>query len=133
MEEASRAFFILILFTLGACGLCNIFSLLYKPHKWCELLIFPQLGWCLLGLLGIEGFSPLPQTEMLWYLETYGYPILLFPIQFFAWKTFFSLYKEQKQENEKYLYLAISQIVSMMMLSLFWIMLRYVVGWAYAT
>ena len=36
-------------------------------------------------------------------------------------------------ENEKFLYLAISQLISMVMLSLLWIILGYVLVWAFST
>lgn len=97
--------------------------------------MFPQLIWCILGIAGIECFHPhfYPQTEVQWNLVTYGYPILLLPVQIFACRKFLLLYKERKQENEKFLYLAISQLISMVMLSLLWIILGYVLVWAFST
>ena len=115
---------LIALFTQGMCWFCNIVILFLKPHKWCELLMFAQLVWYVLGIVSFEYFYP--QTEVQWCLVTYGYPILLLPIQLFTYRQFLLLYKERKQENEKFLYLAISQIVSMIMLSLLWIILGYV-------
>jgi ammonia channel protein AmtB len=46
---------------------------------------------------------------------------------------FLFLYKAGKQANEKFLYLAISQIVSMIMLSLLWILSGYALIWSQAS
>ena len=129
--DIARIFFLIALYTWGMCWLCNIMTLFSRPHKWSELLIFPQLVWCALGIVSFEYFYP--QTEVQWCLVIYGYPILLLPIQLFTYRQFLLLYKERKQENEKFLYLAISQIVSMIMLSLLWIILGYVFSWSQAS
>lgn len=129
--ETAKAIAGVALFFLEVCWFCNILSLFSKPHKWSELLMFPQLIWCILGIAGIECFYP--QTEVQWNLVTYGYPILLLPVQIFACRKFLLLYKERKQENEKFLYLAISQLISMVMLSLLWIILGYALVWAFST
>ena len=104
-----------------------------KPHKWCELLIFPQLVWYILGIIVLGEIYFKLQTETQWYLVTYGYPVLLLPIQILACNKFVSLYQKQKQDNEKFLYLAISQVISMIMFSLVWILLGYAVLWSQAT
>ena len=133
--EIARIFFITALFSLGACWLCNIMTLFARPHKWCELLMFPQLIWFALGII-VFGYGEIYfrlQTEIQWYLVTYGYPVLLLPVQFLAWKKFFSLYRKQKQENEKFLYLSISQIISTVMFSSVWILVGYAVMWSQAT
>ena len=129
--EIVRLFFFIALYSWGMCWLCNIMALFFKPHKWCELLIFPQLVWCAIGIIGVEYFNL--QTEVQWHLGIYGYPILLLPIQFFACRRFLFLYREHKQENEKFLYLAISQIISMFMLYLLWIFLGYAFIWSQAS
>ena len=122
--DMARIIVLIALFTQVMCWFCNIVILFLKPHKWCELLMFAQLVWYVLGIVSFEYFYP--QTEVQWGLVIYGYPILLLPIQLFTYRQFLLLYKERKQENEKFLYLAISQIVSMIMLSLLWIILGYV-------
>ena len=129
--DIARIFFLIALYTWGMCWLCNIMTLFSRPHKWSELLIFTQLVWCALGIVGVEYFKP--QTEVQWCFIFYGYPILLLPIQFFACRQFLFLYKAGKQENEKFLYLAISQIVSMIMLSLLWILSGYALIWSQAS
>ena len=129
--EIARIFFIIALCSLVACWLCNIMALISRPHKWCELLIFPQYVWFVLGMIYEKYFDL--QTEMQWYLVTYGYPILLLPMPILAWNKFFSLYRKQKQENEKFLYLAISQVISMIMFSSVWILLGYAVLWSRIT
>ena len=129
--DIARILGFIALYSLVACWLCNIMTLFSRPHKWCELLIFPQLIWFALGIVSFEYFYP--QTEVQWCLVTYGYPILLLPIQLFTYRQFLLLYKERKQENEKFLYLAISQIVSMIMLSLLWIILGYAFIWSQAS
>ena len=88
--EIARIFFFIALYSLVACWLCNIMTLFSRPHKWSELLIFPQLVWCALGIVGVEYFNP--QTEVQWCLVIYGYPILLLPIQLFAYHQFLLLY-----------------------------------------
>ena len=129
--DIARIIGLIALFTQVMCWFCNIVILFLKPHKWCELLMFAQLVWYVLGIVIFEYFYP--QTEIQWYLVTYGYPIFLLPVQLFAYHQFLLLYKERKQENEKFLYLAISQIVSMIMLSLLWIILGYVFIWSQAS
>ena len=89
--EIARIFFSIALFSLGACWLCNIITLFSRPHKWCELLIFPQLVWCALGIIVLGEIYFKLQTETQWYLITYGYPILLLPMQIFACCKFLSL------------------------------------------
>ena len=131
--EIARIFFFIALYFLGACWLCNIITLFSRPHKWCELLIFPQLVWCALGIIVLGEIYFKLQTETQWYLVTYGYPVLLLPIQILACSKFVSLYQKQKQDNEKFLYLAISQVISMIMFSLVWILLGYAVLWSQAT
>ena len=131
--EIARIFFFIALYSLGACWLCNIITLFSRPHKWCELLIFPQLVWCALGIIVLGEIYFKLQTETQWYLVTYGYPVLLLPIQILACNKFVSLYQKQKQDNEKFLYLAISQVISMIMFSLVWILLGYAVLWSQAT
>ena len=131
--EIARIFFSIALFSLGACWLCNIITLFSRPHKWCELLIFPQLVWCALGIIVLGEIYFKLQTETQWYLVTYGYPVLLLPIQILACSKFVSLYQKQKQDNEKFLYLAISQVISMIMFSLVWILLGYAVIWSQAS
>ena len=130
--EIARIFFFIALYSLGACWLCNIITLFSRPHKWCELLIFPQLVWCALGIIVLGEIYFKLQTETQWYLITYGYPILLLPIQFFACCKFLSLHRQKKREYEKFLYLAISQVISMIMFSLVWILLGYAVLWSQA-
>ena len=49
--EIARIFFFIALYSLVACWLCNIMTLFSRPHKWCELLIFPQLVWFALGII----------------------------------------------------------------------------------
>lgn len=44
----------------------------------------------------------------------------------------FSLYRKQMLDNEKFLYLAISQMISMLMFSSVWILLGYAVIWSQA-
>ena len=117
--EILREFSVAALYILGICWICNIMTLFAKPHKWCELLIFLQLVWFVFGVICIERFRPQSETE--WYLVIYGYPVLLLLIHVFTCCRFFSLYKMQKQENEKFLYLAISQIVSAIVLPFLWI------------
>ena len=132
--EIARIFFFIALYSLVACWLCNIMMLFTKPHKWCELLIFPQLVWFALGIIVFgygETYFKL-QTETQWYLTTYGYPILLLPMQIFACCKFLSLHRQKKREYEKFLYLAISQVISMIMFSLVWILLGYAVLWSQA-
>ena len=129
--DIARIIGLIALFTQVMCWFCNIVILFFKPHKWCELLMFAQLVWYVLGIVSFEYFYP--QAEVQWCLVIYGYPILLLPIQLFAYHQFLLLYKERKQENEKFLYLAISQIVSMIMLSLLWIILGYVFIWSQAS
>ena len=133
--EIARIFFFIALYSLVACWLCNIMTLFSRPHKWCELLIFPQLVWFALGII-VFGYGEIYfdlQTETQWYLVTYGYPVLLLPIQILACNKFVSLYQKQKQDNEKFLYLAISQMISMIMFSLVWILLGYAVIWSQAS
>jgi len=133
--EIARIFFFIALYSLGACWLCNIITLFSRPHKWCELLIFSQLVWFALGII-VFGYGEIYfdlQTITQWYLVTYGYPVLLLPIQFLACNKFVSLYQKQKQDNEKFLYLAISQVISMIMFSLVWILLGYAVIWSQAS
>ena len=133
--EIARIFFFIALYSLVACWLCNIMTLFSRPHKWCELLIFPQLIWFALGII-VFGYGEIYfklQTEIQWYLVTYGYPVLLLPIQILACNKFVSLYQKQKQDNEKFLYLAISQVISMIMFSLVWILLGYAVIWSQAS
>ena len=132
--EIARIFFSIALFSLGVCWLCNIMTLFSRPHKWCELLIFPQLIWFALGII-VFGYGEIyfkPQTEIQWYLVTYGYPIFLLPVQIWSCNKFVSLYQKQKQDNEKFLYLAISQMISMLMFSSVWILLGYAVIWSQA-
>ena len=129
--DIARIIGLIALFTQVMCWFCNIVILFLKPHKWCELLMFAQLVWSVLGIVSFEYFYP--QAEVQWCLVIYGYPILLLPIQLFAYHQFLLLYKEQKQDNEKFLYLAISQIVSMIMLSLLWIILGYAFIWSQAS
>ena len=129
--DMARIIVLIALFTQVMCWFCNIVILFLKPHKWCELLMFAQLVWYVLGIVSFEYFYP--QTEVQWGLVIYGYPILLLPIQLFTYRQFLLLYKERKQENEKFLYLAISQIVSMIMLSLLWIVLGYTFIWSQAS
>ena len=131
--EIARIFFFIALYSLGACWLCNIITLFSRPHKWCELLIFPQLVWCALGIIVLGEIYFKLQTETQWYLVTYGYPVWLLPIQFLACNKFVSLYQKQKLDNEKFLYLAISQVISMIMFSLVWILLGYAVIWSQAS
>ena len=131
--EIARIFFSIALFSLGVCWLCNIMMLFTKPHKWCELLIFPQLVWYILGIIVLGEIYYKLQTETQWYLITYGYPILLLPIQIFACCKFLSLHRQKKREYEKFLYLAISQVISMIMFSLVWILLGYAVIWSQAS
>ena len=133
--EIARIFFSIALFSLGVCWLCNIMMLFTKPHNWCELLIFPQLVWFALGII-VFGYGEIYfdlQTKTQWYLVTYGYPVLLLPIQFLTCNKFVSLYQKQKQDNEKFLYLTISQVISMIMFSLVWILLGYAVIWSQAS
>ena len=130
--EIARIFFFIALYSLGACWLCNIITLFSIPHKWCELLIFPQLVWCALGIIVLGEIYFKLQTETQWYLITYGYPILLLPMQIFACCKFLSLHRQKKREYEKFLYLAISQVISMIMFSLVWILLGYAVLWSQA-
>ena len=130
--EIARIFFSIALFSLGVCWLCNIMMLFTKPHKWCELLIFPQLVWYILGIIVLGEIYFKLQTETQWYLITYGYPILLLPIQIFACCKFLSLHRQKKREYEKFLYLAISQMISMIMVSLVWILPGYAVLWSQA-
>ena len=133
--EIARIFFFIALYSLVACWLCNIMTLFSRPHKWCELLIFPQLVWFALGII-VFGYGEIYfdlQTKTQWYLVTYGYPVLLLPIQILACNKFVSLYQKQKQDNEKFLYLAISQVISMIMFSLVWILLGYAVIWSQAS
>ena len=104
--EIARIFFSIALFSLGVCWLCNIMMLFTKPHKWCELLIFPQLVWFALGII-VFGYGEIYfdlQTKTQWYLVTYGYPFLLLPIQFLACNKFVSLYQKQKQDNVNWRY-----------------------------
>ena len=132
--EIARIFFFIALYSLVACWLCNIMTLFSRPHKWCELLIFPQLIWFALGII-VFGYGEIyfkPQTEIQWYLVTYGYPIFLLPVQICSCNKFVSLYQKQKQDNEKFLYLAISQVISMLMFSSVWILLGYAVIWSQA-
>ena len=131
--EIARIFFFIALYSLGACWLCNIITLFSRPHKWCELLIFPQLVWCALGIIVLGEIYFKLQTETQWYLVTYGYPILLLPMQIVACCKFLSLHRQKKREYEKFLYLAISQVISMIMFSLVWILLGYAVLWSQAT
>ena len=133
--EIARIFFFIALYSLVACWLCNIMTLFSRPHKWCELLIFPQLIWFALGII-VFGYGEIYfdlQTKTQWYLVTYGYPIFLLPVQIWSCNKFFSLYRKQKQDNEKFLYLAISQMISMLMFSLVWILLGYAVIWSQAS
>ena len=130
--EIARIFFFIALYFLGACWLCNIITLFSRPHKWCDLLIFPQLVWCALGIIVLGEIYFKLQTETQWYLTTYGYPILLLPMQIFACCKFLSLHRQKKREYEKFLYLAISQVISMIMFSLVWILLGYAVLWSQA-
>ena len=130
--EIARIFFSIALFSLGVCWLCNIMMLFTKPHKWCELLIFPQLVWYILGIIVLGEIYFKLQTETQWYLITYGYPILLLPIQIFACCKFLSLHRQKKREYKKFLYLAISQMISMIMVSLVWILPGYAVLWSQA-
>jgi len=129
--EITKILGIVALYSWGMCWLGSIMILFSRPHKWCELLIFLQFIWLVPGMIFVEYFAP--KTEIQWYIGTYGYPVLLLPVQAWACRKFFSLYKEQKQENEKFLYLTISQIVTMFMLSLLWIILGYVLIWSQAT
>ena len=95
--EIARIFFFIALYSLVACWLCNIMTLFSRPHKWCELLIFPQLIWFALGII-VFGYGEIyfkPQTETQWYLVTYGYPIFLLPVQIWSCNKFF-LYTENK-------------------------------------
>ena len=128
--EILRVFFIIALFALGASGLCNMLCLLSKPHKWCELLLFSPIVWFILGI--VCGAFYYPQTNMEWYLVIFGYPVLLVPVQAFSVYRFLSIYREQKQENEKFLYLSISQIILTIMHSFLWIAGIYVVLWSYS-
>ena len=100
--DIARIIGLIALFTQVMCWFCNIVILFLKPHKWCELLMFAQLVWYVLGIVSFEYFYP--QAEVQWCLVIYGYPILLLPIQLFAYHQFLLLYKERKQENEKFLY-----------------------------
>ena len=100
--EIARIFFSIALFSLGVCWLCNIMMLFTKPHKWCELLIFPQLVWFALGII-VFGYGEIYfdlQTKTQWYLVTYGYPVLLLPIQFGRATSCF-LYTENKSRTMK--------------------------------
>ena len=94
----AKILFMTALFFSGVCWLGNVLSLFAKPHKRCELLIFFQLVWVILGLVGLEYF--VPATELQWYLGTYGYPILLWPVQIWSQHKFFP-YTKSKHNKMK--------------------------------
>ena len=96
--EIARIFFFIALYSLVACWLCNIMTLFSRPHKWCELLIFPQLIWFALGII-VFGYGEIYfklQTEIQWYLVTYGYPIFLLPVQIWSCNKFFFFIQKTK-------------------------------------
>ena len=106
------------LFLAGICFLFNGALLCCKPHKWYGLLILPQLLWLILGVKCAMGRS---LSE--WQLLIYEYPLLLLTIQIPVCYKLFSVWQKHRKENRKFLYLAISQIVSAVGLAVAWIIL----------
>ena len=99
--------------------LCNFFTLFTKPHKPHECLIFAQLLWFILGGIAIKQIPSVTGVEFT--LMIYAYPILLWLIQILIARKFFSLHQQDNHNNKKFLFLAISQIISMVLLNFTWI------------
>ena len=97
----------------------NLLTLFVRPHKPHEFLIFAQIIWFVLGGIAIKQIPAVTGVEFT--LMIYAYPILLWLIQILTARNFFSLHQKDKQNNKKFLFLAISQIISMILLTFTWI------------
>ena len=105
---------LLALFSLPVCFLCNVLSLFFKPRKWQEGLLFLQFVLCSPAFF----ISP-DYWRRHWELMVFGYPVLFVVLQASLAVMFFLFYKRLKQE--KFLYLALSSIISGLSLAYLWI------------
>jgi hypothetical protein len=117
--EIIRVLYVLALQVWLIFYLCNIFTLFMNPHKKYEFLIFLQIIWFFLGALIAKEITFVTGTEFT--LMTYAYPIFLWLIQIMLACKFFKFYQQNKQVNYKFLFLSISQIISMILLTFIWI------------
>ena len=116
------------LFFWGMSWLCNLVSLLAGPHKRHEILLFGQLLWAGAGIAGIQFYLFKMSTIFQLCFFAFGHLVLLLILQTFAFCILFSLYKQNKQKNEKFLYQAISVIISTVSLGILWIIFLYICG-----